>query len=555
MKLSMKLYAAVLGAGVTAISAANAEVRTEVQFAVGTSYQMPAGDFSAGTGAPIRETERRKAAGERRLRELKAREGSHGDTDATPSRHGDTDAPSSLQATIQGPSGHSVITGASGGCKTNSTTQYAPSDIHGAVGLTTLVVVTNVDVGVYAKSNCALISRVPLTTLFGKFNIPSTRTLFDPRVLYDPSVDRFLITADSDDSTNTDQYQYFAVSSDETTGISWYAYSVMLSHGQGQGASVFCKNDINDFWDYPSAGSSSTRRFITANDFGNVNATGAILSIDKLASITAQTTNSAVPVLCLNGLATNLAPPIVAGSTAYFLSDGGNGFGNAILSYALTVAPDSPWYDALAEPVSIPVPSWSAAPQAPQPNGQNLDTLDGRFQSASIQTGTSLWNVHTINVRNGLRNYARWRLYQFSTATNKATVLATPTTSDCANCDHLFNPSVAVSSGKAFVTASRTMPSKGTAGYAAMLIFSGPSTCSWGLSCSAVFNRVATSGTQFVSDGFGHQCNRTDIQACRWGDYSATQIDPLNPASAWGFNQVITGSTEFNWTTDAAQVQ
>jgi hypothetical protein len=367
MKLSMKLYAAVLGAGVIAISAANAEVRTEVQFAVGTSYEMPAGDFSAGAGTPIRETERRKTAGEKRLREIKAREGSHGDTDATPSHNGNTDAPSS---TIQGPSGHSVITGASGGCKTNSTTQYAPSDIHGAVGHAYVVVVTNVDVGVYAKSNCALISRVPLTSLFGKLNIPSTQTLFDPRVLYDPSVDRFLITADSDDSTNTDQYQYFAVSSDETAGrISWYAYSVILSQGQGQGqgATIFCKNDINDLWDYPSAGSSSTRWFITANDFGNVNVTGAILSIDKLASIAAQTTNSAVPVLCLNGLATNLAPPIVtdAGSTAYFLSDGGNGFGNAILSYALTVAPDSPWNDALTEPVSIPVPSWSAAPQAP----------------------------------------------------------------------------------------------------------------------------------------------------------------------------------------------
>jgi hypothetical protein len=425
------------------------------------------------------------------------------------------------------------------------------------VGLANFVEVTNVDVGVYAKSNCGLISRVPLTTLFGKFNIPNTQTLFDPRVLYDPSVDRFLVTADSDDSTNTDQYQYFAVSSDGN-GTSWYAYSVILSQGQGQGASVFCKNDINDFWDYPSAGSSSTRWFITANDFGNINATGAILSIDKAASIAAQGTNSAVPVLCLNGLASNLAPPIVtdAGSTAYFLSDGGNGFGNAIINYALTVSPAGPLNDTLSGSVRIPVPSWSAAPQAPQPNGQNLDTLDGRFQSASIQTGTSLWNVHTINVRNGFRNYARWRLYQFSTATNRATVLATPTTSDCANCDHLFNPSVAVSSGKAFVTASRTMPSKGTAGYAAMLIFSGPSTCSWGsLNCGAVFNRVVTSGTQFVSDGFGHPCNRTDIQACRWGDYSATQIDPLNPASAWGFNQVITGSTEFNWTTDAAQVQ
>jgi hypothetical protein len=537
MKSSLKLYATVLTASMAAVTAADAEVRIETQFAVGASYQMPAGDFSAATAAPVRETERRKAAGEEQLRELKAREGSHGDRDATLPHAG----------TSQGLIGHSVITGASGGCKLNAATGYAPSDVHGAVGLANLVEVTNVSIGVYRKSTCALISRVSLTALFSAFHIPRSQTLFDPRVLYDPSVDRFLVTADSDDSTSTDQYQYFAVSTDGS-GKSWNVFSFVLS----QGSSVFCKNDPSDYWDYPSAGSSSTRWFITANDFGNVNATGAILSIDKATSMTAHSTNFAVPVLCLNGLAPNVAPPIVtdAGMTAYFLSDGGNGFGSAILSYGLTVSPDGPLNDTLSDPVSIAVPSWSAAPQAPQPNRQNLDTLDGRFQSASIQTGTSLWNVHTINVN----NFARWRLYQFSTATNTATVLATPTTSDCNNCDHLFNPSVAVNSSTAFLTASRTMPSKGTAGYAGMLIFVGPNSSPW-TSTNSSFNRIMTSVTQFTNDGFRHSCSRTDIGACRWGDYSATQIDPSSPASAWGFNQLITGSTEFNWTTNAAQVQ
>ena len=115
------------------------------------------------------------------------------------------------------------------------------------------------------------------------------------------------------------------------------------------------------------------------------------------------------------------------------------------------------------------------------------------------------------------------------------TVLATPTTSDCPNCDHLFNPSVAVNSGTAFVTASRTIPSSTSTGNAAMLIFSGPNSFGWS-GGNSVFNVITTSVSQFVTDGFGNLCNQTDIQACRWGDYSATQIDPSNTATAWGFN-------------------
>jgi hypothetical protein len=538
MKLSAKLCATAFMVAIFfgAHTAANGQMHAETQFAISGGYHMPAGDFAERTGAPVRETIRGRPDEEARLMEIKRGARRPGEaSDGIP-------APAATQrSSIQ-----SVVSGAGGGgCQTNSATDYAPSDIHGAVGLVNLVTVTNVDIGVYSKSGCTLISRMPLTALFGAaFTIPSTQTLFDPRVIYDPAVDRFLVTADSDDSNSSDQYQYFAVSQDGS-GTSWWLYAFILS----QGTTVrFCKNRISDFWDYPSAGSSSTRWYITANDFGTFNATGAIISFDKKASLSGQ------PVygVCFNGLRSNLAPPIVTdtATTAYFLSPGGSGYGNSIRAYALIPSALGPGSDRLSGSWSMTVPFWSAAPQAPQPNGQSLDTLDGRFQSASVQTGSSLWNVHAIN----LGNFARWRLYKFSISTNTAVVLATPTTSDCGNCDHLFNPSVAVNSGKAFVTASRTIPSNSSTGSAAILIFSGPNSSTWKGS-NAAFNVIATSPAQFVTDGFGNFCNQTDIQACRWGDYSATQIDPSNTATAWGFNQLIGGSTEFDWTTSAAQAQ
>jgi hypothetical protein len=48
--------------------------------------------------------------------------------------------------------------------------------------------------------------------MFAAFSPPPTQILFDPRVLYDVPSGRFLVTAESKDSGNSDQFQYFAVS-------------------------------------------------------------------------------------------------------------------------------------------------------------------------------------------------------------------------------------------------------------------------------------------------------------------------------------------------------
>ena len=424
-------------------------------------------------------------------------------------------------------------------CQTNSAVGFLPSDIHGAAGPANIVTVTNVEVGVYNKTNCALVSKVSLKTFFNAFSIPATQTLFDPRVLYDPAVDRFFVSADSDDSTNTDQFQYFAVSTDNT-GTTWFQYRFFLS----QGGSFFCKQAANRSWDYPSAGYSSARWFITANDFGITTVRGAIISIDKAPSLV----GTAPSAICFNDLVFNIAPPLVQDSstTPYFLSPG-SGSGNSITRYQLTEGA-SVGSDTLSTTSPITVTAWTVAPDAAQPNGQRLDTLDGRFQSASIQNGTSLWNVHAVN--NGR---AVARLYQFSTTgTAPLFTIDLFTASD----DNVFNPSVATNAADAFVTATRTWPSQGApTGNAAMLMFRGPNSSSAGYT----FDVVATSATQFTVEFDGVRfvpCNTVSNEktsaSCRWGDYSATQIDPSSTAAAWGFNQLITGATSGNWATGAA---
>jgi hypothetical protein len=443
-------------------------------------------------------------------------------------------------------------------CGTNPSFGGGPPDTHGAVGLTTLVVVTNSDIGVLSKTDCTPLSLVSLAAFFGAaFAIPATQSLFDPRVIYDPTIARFLVTAESRDLPgNTDQFQYYAVSRD-ADGMAWFLYRIALS----QGASFFCKPSAAHFWDFPQAGSSNganPRWHITADVFnpgGGPFSNAALLSIDKTTSLF----GGPMVVNCVSqALPGNSAATLVedANNTVYLLSPG-SGMGNAIRRFAFTPGANPP-LDTIVETAPINIPAWLAARNAPQPNGVRVDTLDGRFSSATIQRGTNLWNVHAI--ANGATSAAR--AYRLSTTGTTALGIATLFTSAT---DFVFMPSIATNSVTAFVTASRTDPGAGApAGNAAVVIFNGSNT----LNFPFAFDVVGTSPTQFQvipnpPPQPGGSCldfqNPIGVPVCRWGDYSSTQIDPGNSGVAWGFNELVNGPDEFapfpdGWTTRAGSV-
>jgi hypothetical protein len=432
-------------------------------------------------------------------------------------------------------------------CQANSANGYTPSDIIGAVGPANFVVTTNVEVGVYSKSDCSQVSLATLSAFFGGV---SGETLFDPQVLWDYQNSRFIVTAESEFSGNANQNQYFAISKD-STGTSWWVYHIALING----SSTFCVPNATAFWDYQKVGSvngSNPQWMITANVFpsgapdddaatpAGATDTASLLAITKAPSLT----GGAVTINCFINFQFNLIPPNVTDSnnTAYLLSPG-SGSGSSILRYALN--PNN----TVTTTSAISILSWTAAPLVAQPNGQVLDPLDGRFESHSIQNGTNIWNVHNI----AYASVGLIRAYQFDTsATSPVNTVTLTTTSTSNPTDNLFNASIATNGTQAFISVSRTIPSVPTSGNAAMLILNGPNTLvgSWSADI------VATSSAQFSIVGSAAEpnvlCNNSQRGSCRWGDYSAIQIDPSNSSTAWGFNELITGNTEFNWTTLAA---
>jgi hypothetical protein len=444
-------------------------------------------------------------------------------------------------------------------CPTNDSTGFGFPDVAGAAGPVNLVVVTNVDIAVYNKTTCNLISRVSLSTFFASGGVVANEVLFNPQVFYDATVGRFFVTAVScvpgcPPTAFRDQYQHIAVSQDSggspLDATRWWIYVPIVIRRASDGM-VHCVANTDGVWDNPRAGTingANSRWLIVGNVIpASGGTTSAVLSIAKTPTLNGGNVNFACP---FTQFPQNMVPPIVMDSSSHgqlcWPSDfsGVPGKGVACLSYT---GGSDPAHDSFGGAGSGPVcnVAWTAPPKAAQPNGQLLDTLDGRFVSPSVQWGdytlpggTTVWNVHTVNVG----GFATARLYEMAFPLAGTSICRMKDLHTAGN-DHIFNASVAANATQAFVTASRTIPSQPMTGNAAMVMFKGPRFSTGG---GWVFDVIATSPNQFTG------CD--PFQGCPWGHHSTAQIDPSDNTKAWGFNELVTGTASTNWVTQAALV-
>lgn len=409
-------------------------------------------------------------------------------------------------------------------CVGNGATGFAPSDSHGAVGGSHYVEVTNVDLGIYSKTGCAAaLSFVSLKSFFGVTD--ATVTLFDPRAIYDFANRRYVVTAESRKTGSTDQTQYFAVSKTGNPLGAWTRYNIALSSG----ASFFCKKAVTDFWDYPNLGYNKDKWFVTANNFPSAGgAYGAIMTIDKAPTLTGGATTLRCYGTGASAVQFNVAPPLNRSKTstvAYFLSPG-SGSGTQLQKYTLDTVTNVMTFGP-----GIPIPAWTAPPGAAQPTtALVIDTLDGRIQSNTVQIGNSVYAIHSLNV--GGR--AALRLYKVNAGTNTAAV---QTTYAITNADS-WGPSFAIASNSATTYGFYAFNySSATLNPAAALV-------------SRRNDGVGGNNLGFTyAVGVPMTSNCQNGTRCRWGDYSATSLNPSNLSSAFGVAQYLTGGSQFNWTT------
>ena len=379
-----------------------------------------------------------------------------------------------------------------------------PPDTHGAVGYTHFVQVTNSHIDMYIRQNGATLPLVKSVTLATFFNY-TAQLLFDPRVIYDSTWNRWIVTAEAFPESGTVQRFFIAVSTSYDPTRPFFIYNLNVN---------FFGN--NNFWDFPQLGMDQDAVLFTANIFNG----NTFLGADFFAVAKARLYNGlgfSVPVF--TGLVGTLAPPIVRDQNSSTFLIAAPPSGTTLSKYT---ASNTSKGTTLTGPVSITVPSYSVPPAAHQPGTTKLlDTSDSRFVNASTQSGNDLWQTHTI----ALGSFPAPKFYRLNTSTNTITqsgfYFGSSTSDD-------FNASIAANdSGDCFVTWTSTDASAGTN---AQVRLSGKLSADAGISAGA---------TGFNSPTF---YNASGDNPERWGDYSAVTTDPFNSANAWLVNELEGGA-------------
>lgn len=383
-----------------------------------------------------------------------------------------------------------------------------PPDTHGAVGSTQFVQISHAGVYVFSKEPAAgttsppLLKSSSLAAFFGYVAQP----LFDPRVVYDATAKRWVVTAEAMPESNTVQRHFIAASTSSDATGSFYVFNVNVN-----------LSGNNNFWDFPQLGITSTAVLITANVYlspsSNTFLNSALLAINKSLLYKGKLSYIRFDAL----VDPSVAPPVVvdASTTAFLVS--ARTSSASLKLYRLT--PSGSTF-ALTGPAAVPVPSYEVPAPAPQPGTTAmLDTGDNRFSNASSQVGNDLWQTHTIAEWNGR---ATNRYYRISTSSNTVTQMGdfgrSTSSSD-------FNPSIAANlSGTTFVTWTSTDVSTH-----AQIRFARKAYTATDFSSGLV---IFTSTIAYNPSG--------GINAVeRWGDYSATTVDPSDSSKAWGTAEKI----------------
>jgi hypothetical protein len=425
--------------------------------------------------------------------------------------------------------------------------RFLPPDTMGAVGTNHYVELINGRYAVYNKTGNGI--GTVGTTLFAS-NLDAfwtnagvtgfTSTTFDPRVVFDShskrwfaaSVDRPTNVSPTGDRTIANNF-LLAVSKTDNPLDGWTGFKFA--------------GDPTRFTDFPTLGLNRDGVFLGSNNFGRASAFDtSIVSIPKADLLLA------TPTIANRQQFNNLPFATYAATPQPVIDFGSGGKGIVISNFTGSLAspqnsirrtdinnPASGPSATLSGPAVIPVQAYSIPPDSFQPNGtRTLDTGDNRFGSPLYKVGNSIWLAHAVE--SGGRSAVRW--YELDATTNA--IKQTGTIGD-ANHDY-FYPSIAANEfGNVVIGFSRAGQTEFASSYAIAGI---------------TVNGVTTFDTTptLLKAGLDNYSRLDGIGRNRWGDYSATMVDPNDPFSFWTIQEFALTSASSGagrWATNISQLQ
>ena len=415
---------------------------------------------------------------------------------------------------------------------------FDPADANGAIGPNHFVEFINGQFSVYTRTG-SLVTNVSDVTFWSRAGVsaPSGWNFADPRTLYDPVSQRWFISEIDFDPTGVVNTNHFclAISASSNPTGSWQGIRFLSDPGGTDGAD-FDSLGLDAQGVYLSALMFDTNGFLVGPTIWSfpkadlLSAPPVTNHVTWLGELDPTTRGWALqPAVCLDGsgvgdmlgvasLGFNQVTGSPETSTTLFGSTVQNvaGPGNATLSSQFLLS----------------VPSYTTPINPPQPDGSsNLDDGDSRLSSSMLEVGGVLFVAQGTEV-NG-RAAIRWYRLRGS----DFTVLESGTITDPVL--DLFYASVAANPSGTVV-----------------LAFNGCSSSSF-INCYAVVGQTVRGVTTFGSlmllkAGISSYQNAGTSGNSRWGDYSATTLDPTDPNRFWTIQMFPTTATD--WSTQVTEI-
>ena len=420
------------------------------------------------------------------------------------------------------------------GMQLNSNTGYAPPDNGGAVGDNHLVQLINGAYAVYDKSNGAQLQMIAAKQFWIHAGVNPGNDIvnlgsFNQRILYDPTVDRWIAAGLSGQSTNNLLMIARSDTSDPTG--TWKSVSFVANDGQN-----------GKFADFTNLGIDADGVYVSTNNFVSINAIfgpeyAMVFSLPK-ADLLAGTPTAA------NLSTFGSAESSLAGvQSIQPVIDYGPSKGRAPLVAISPRLPGNTPLDrldlmntsgpgaTLSGPTPIDVSDYSQPPKAGQPDQtHSISTIDGRITSHVYQVGDTIYAVRAIS-QSGRAALSVMILDEPTNQLIEEIILADP------DFDY-FNASMAVNEAGEIVIGF-TRSGTGAGG---------------NLNAYAIVGRTVNGVTTFDEPLLLKESPVDNYHAFnnRWGDFTTTLVDPTDPSVFWTFQEFAVSSTV--WGTQITQI-
>jgi uncharacterized protein YjdB len=410
-----------------------------------------------------------------------------------------------------------------------------PPDTHGAVDSNYCVTAVNGTFHIQTRSG-ANVSSVTLNAFW--LPVLSGGGSFDPRVHYDPYANRWIIVAVSGSSSASSSVLMAVSKTSNPTGA-WWMYK-------------FDADATNTNWvDFPNVGFNSKWITVTGNMFSNTGGPYGGANVWVFDKTAAKNGSLSTYTLFSQASSFTLCPTLTYSNAvgSMFMVENYNYTVGAMRLWKITGAVGSESMNSVAFPQKSSSPWWYApnaasgstsADFAPQSGTTSkVQNNDHRVNQMVYMNGR-LWFSHTVFLPyiagvNPTRSAIQW--WQIDTT---GTPVQFGRVDDASNTNFYAFPSIAVNINNDALI--------------------GFSTFSSGIHPSAAYAlRINTDATDSIRTPITYRSGQNTYYKDygggknRWGDYSATALDPTNNTSFWTL-QEASGTTANSWDTWWAQV-